>query len=47
VRRIPETTQARLLPGLVSLLVATLVSRLAKQLAVLLLGHALAALFDD
>jgi hypothetical protein len=43
----PETTQARQLPGLVSLLVATLVSRLAKQLSVLLLGHALAALLDD
>ncbi|EGF58064.1 conserved domain protein [Actinomyces sp. oral taxon 170 str. F0386] len=32
---------------LASLLVATLVTRLAKQLAVLLLGHALAALLDD
>src|SRR5699024_5080009 len=30
-----------------SLLVATLVAGLAKQLAVLLLGHALAALLDD
>jgi hypothetical protein len=29
------------------LLVATLVTRLAKQFAVLLLGHALAALLDD
>jgi hypothetical protein len=28
-------------------LVATLVTRLAKQFAVLLLGHALAALLDD
>jgi hypothetical protein len=29
------------------LLVATLVARFAKQFAVLLLGHALAALLDD
>src|SRR5690606_35704333 len=42
-----STTGRRVRTRATSLLVATLVTRLAKQLAVLLLGHALAALLDD
>ena len=47
--RTPDTREARPIgrASARSLLVATLVTRLAQELAVLLLRHALAALLDD